>query len=73
MRNRPTAAHALGELDSIARGQHPRQKTILEEYRQCPDWQLAARLIVQAIQDVRHSGERSGVLEMPPGWLPPLL
>jgi len=64
---------ALGELDEIAQGEHPSQKSILEEYRQCPDWQLAARLIAQAVQEFHHSGGHSKTLELPPSWLPPIL
>ena len=64
---------ALGELDEIAHGEHPSQKSILEEYRQCPDWQLAVRLIAQAVQELHRSGGRSRTLELPPGWLPPIL
>ena len=64
---------ALGELDAIAQGEHPSQKSILEEYRQCPDWQLAARLIVQAVQELHRRGGRPRTLDLPPGWLPPIL
>jgi len=63
----------LGELDAIAQGVHPSQKSILEEYRQCPDWQLATRLIAQAVREFEHGGGRSRALEPPPAWLPPIL
>jgi len=74
MPRRSSEEKALGELDAIAQGEHPSQKSILDEYRQCPDWQLATRLIAQAVQELHRSGGRSRrALETPPGWLPPIL
>ncbi len=60
----------LGELERLARGQHPDQQTPLMRFTRCPDWQKATELILGALD--ASSGARSGTrLPPPPGWLPP--
>jgi hypothetical protein len=73
MPQEPTVEEVLEELDAIARGLHPSQKTILEEYRKCPDWQLAAQLVAKGIQRLHRGTGQYRLLDVPPGWLPPSL
>lgn len=73
MPQEPTVEDVLEELDAIARGLHPSQKTILEEYRKCPDWQLAAQLVAKGIQRLHCCTGQYQLLDVPPGWLPPTI
>ena len=73
MTQEPTVEEVLEELDSIAGGLHPSQKTILEEYRKCPDWQQAAQLVAKEIQRLHRGTGQYRLLDVPPGWLPPTL
>lgn len=60
----------LRELEHLAQGQHPDQKTPLMRFIRCPDWQQAAELVLRALSAASHQ-RRGTRLSAPPGWLPP--
>jgi hypothetical protein len=63
---------ALVDLELLARGLHASQKTLLERYRQCPEWQQASLILCRALSN-RSARRQSTYLMAPPGWLPPMV
>jgi hypothetical protein len=63
---------AVRELELIAKGSNPQQSLIIEEFRKCPDWQLAVSILVRALDHGRRYG-RQTMLGSPARWLPPML
>jgi hypothetical protein len=49
----------LSELELLARGRHPSQLTILEKYRQCPDWIAASNLLLRALSAAQRGRHRA--------------
>ncbi|MEZ5356891.1 MAG: hypothetical protein R2762_29990 [Bryobacteraceae bacterium] len=63
----------LRDLEAIERGASPRQSPLIEEFLQCPDWQLAASILAHALTEESRRAPRDAVIAPPPGWMPPLL
>jgi hypothetical protein len=64
---------ALRELAAIERGTSPRQSPLIEEFLQCPDWQLAASILARALAEESRRGPGDAIIAPPPAWMPPLL
>src|SRR4030088_2128925 len=62
----------LAELELLAQGRHASQQTVLERYRQCPDWKSASVILARALDSGQRKGPGS-CLTPPPGWLPPMV
>ena len=67
-----STARTLHELDMIAQGANPQQSPVIEDFQQCPDWQLAAVLLSKAIAHEQHF-RKDAVIAAPAKWLPPPL
>jgi hypothetical protein len=70
-RSEPSNEEVLSELELLAHGRHPSQQTILEKYRQCPDWIAASNLLLRALSAARR-GRHGTPLSAPAGWFPPI-
>ena len=70
--NKCRREEALAELELLAQGRHASQQTVLERYRQCPDWKNASVILSRALDSGHRRGPGS-CLTPPPGWLPPMV
>jgi hypothetical protein len=64
-------AEVIRELKQLAEGRPTEQQSLLERYVECPDWQLASRIIRDAVQASLRGRGRTR-LSQPPGWIQPL-
>jgi hypothetical protein len=46
---------------------------LIEEFLQCPDWQLAASILARALEMESRRAPRDAVVATPPAWMPPPL
>jgi hypothetical protein len=61
----------LRELNQLAKDEHTTQQTPLKRYLQCPNWQKAAALVLDALHSSQR--KRGGTrLLAPPASLPPV-
>jgi hypothetical protein len=70
--NKCRTEEALAELELLAQGRHDSQQTVLERYKQCPDWKNASVILARALDRGQRRGPGS-CLTPPPGWLPPMV
>ncbi|MDL5051747.1 hypothetical protein QQ054_37720 [Oscillatoria amoena NRMC-F 0135] len=69
--SRVLKAEVIRELKQLAEGRPTEQQSLLERYMECPDWQLASKIIGDAVQaSLRGRGRTQ--LPPPPGWMQPL-
>lgn len=73
MKRRAGRANVIRQLAAIADGKRPGRTTIIEEYLQCPDWQLAATVVVRALSEQARAHGPEAASAAPPAWLPPML
>lgn len=66
-------SQALHELGLIAQGANAQQSPVMEEFQECPEWQLAAVVLSRALAHEQQWLRSDGVIAAPPRWLPPLL
>ncbi len=64
-------AEVIRELKQLAEGRTTEQQSLLERYMECPDWQLASKIIRDAVQASLRGRGRTR-LSPPPGWIQPL-
>lgn len=62
---------AIRDLTALAQGNPTEQQSLVERFRECPDWQHASTIVRDAIQASFRARGRSR-LAPPPGWLHPL-
>jgi hypothetical protein len=63
--------NVIRELKELAEGRPTEQQSLLERYMACPDWQLASKIIRDAVQASLRGRGRTP-LSPPPGWIQPL-
>lgn len=73
MKRRAGQSNVIRQLGAIADGNRPGCTTIIEEYLQCPDWQLAATILARALSDQARAHGPECATIAPPAWLPPML
>ena len=56
----------LAEMELLAQGRHASQQTVLEGYRQCPEWKNASVILARAL-DIGHRRGLGSCLTPPPG------
>jgi hypothetical protein len=69
--SRKLKAEVIRELKQLAEGRPTEQQSLLERYMECPDWQLASKIIRDAVQASLRGRGRTR-LASPPGWIQPL-
>ncbi len=69
--SRKLKAEVIRELKQLAEGRPTEQQSLLERYLECPDWQLASKIILDAVQASLRGRGRTR-LAPPPGWIQPL-
>jgi hypothetical protein len=52
----------LRELELITQGKHRTQQTLLKRYLECPDWQNAAQLLLNALHSSPEQAGRSSAV-----------
>jgi hypothetical protein len=73
MKRRAGKANVIRQLAAIADGNQLGRTTTIEEYLQCPDWQLAATVLARALSDQTRALGAEASSAAPPAWLPPML
>jgi hypothetical protein len=46
--------------------------SVIEEFLQCPEWQFAAEVLMQALAEDSRQPPQAGIVA-PPAWIPPML
>jgi hypothetical protein len=68
-----TREAVLAELALMAEGRHPERASLTGRFVRCPQFQLASKILADAIQveSYRHPAGRDEI-PAPPGWLVPV-